>query len=96
MSGGGGSGGGREPGEREVVFSCGRCGAAATCRAGYREGIVVLCPECGAEVTRDFRRAYFAGVSAEIHARLVERDNRAFLDYLGGAWRGGEEPKGGG
>ncbi|MEN8150948.1 MAG: hypothetical protein ABFS86_14095 [Planctomycetota bacterium] len=37
-------------------------------------------------MTRQFRRAYFAGVSAVIHSRLVERDNGPFLAYLDAAW----------
>lgn len=69
-----------------VVFCCDRCGAEASCREGYREDLMVLCPVCGAEVTRQFRRAYFAGVSAVIHSRLVERDNGPFLAYLDAAW----------
>ena len=72
--------------DRGVVFRCHHCGAEASCRQGYREDLVILCPECGGEVTRQFRRAYFAGVSADIHARLVARDNEPFLSYLDAGW----------
>ena len=77
--------------DREVVFRCPSCGVEATCREDYREDLVVLCPDCGAEITREFRRAFFAGISADIHARLVEQDNREFLRYLSAGWSGGED-----
>jgi hypothetical protein len=69
-----------------LVFRCDHCGGVASCREEWREELMVLCPRCGVEVTREFRRAYFAGVSADIHARMVERDNREFLVYLEGGW----------
>ena len=72
--------------DRGVVFRCHHCGAEASCRQGYRDDLMILCPECGGEITRQFRRAYFAGVSADIHARLVARDNEPFLSYLAAGW----------
>jgi len=76
-------------GEREVRFDCPWCDAPATYRGEYRRGVEVECGRCGQDVTRAFKRALFARVATDISARLVEKENRAFLEDLGDAWRTG-------
>ena len=72
--------------ERELTFRCGFCETLSEFRGEYNTTLVVLCGRCKKDITRDFKRAFFRDVAADINARIVERENREFLRYLAAGW----------
>jgi hypothetical protein len=79
----------------ERVFSvlCPHCGTLGEFHGEFHAEIVVLCGHCKEDITRDFKRAYYRDVAADINARFVERENRAFFEYLASCWPGEDGPR---
>jgi hypothetical protein len=73
----------------DQVFTivCPQCGTVGEFHGEFRAEILVLCGHCKADITRDFKRAFYKDVAANINARIVERENREFLSYLAGCWK---------
>jgi hypothetical protein len=66
---------------------CPHCDALCAFDGTPEAGMVAFCGKCHGVITREVKRAFFKGVSAEISARQVGRDNRDFLVYLDSGWR---------
>ncbi len=73
---------------REVMVDilCPDCDTRSLFKGEYRPDLRVTCGRCGEDITREFKRVFFRGIAADLNARLVERENRAFLNYLDQGW----------
>ncbi len=72
--------------EVTLTIRCPACDTVGEFKGSYRPELVVRCGACGEEITREFKKTFFRGVAADINARLVERENSAFLRYLAEGW----------
>ena len=73
---------------REVTVDvrCPACDTVGRFRGEYRPEVQVTCGRCGENVTREFKRVFFRKVATDLSARLVEQENREFLNYLDQGW----------
>lgn len=73
---------------REIIVDvvCPDCRAEGRFQGEYRPDLIVKCGHCGEDITREFKRVFFRGVATDLNVKLVERENRAFLNYLDNGW----------
>jgi len=74
--------------KREVIVDvvCPDCASVGRFEGEYRPELKVTCGRCGEDITREFKRVFFRGVAVDLNARMVEQENRAFLNYLDDGW----------
>ena len=79
---------------RELELQCPHCGARSTFPRDTKipVKVKVLCGRCKEDITTEVKKALLREVALGISGNLVERENRAFFDYLEEIWSrsGGE------
>ncbi len=73
---------------REVTVEviCPLCHTLGRFKGEYRTELKVICGKCQEDITAEFKRVFFRSVAADLNSRLVERENRDFLNYLDSGW----------
>ena len=73
---------------RKLELSCPHCGVRSVFPRDTKlpVKVKVLCGSCREDITSEVKRAFLREVAAGIAGNLVERENRAFFEYLEGVW----------
>ena len=75
---------------RRIEVRCPKCAGVVSVARDADPDDALHCGDCGADVTRDAKRAMMREVALGIASQLVERENRAFFEELGRRWDQGE------
>lgn len=76
----------------EITVRCPHCNALCSHSGDVAKETIALCGQCHGVITKELKREFFRGISAAISARLVEKTNREFFEYLESRWRRRRKP----
>jgi hypothetical protein len=78
---------------RKLELFCPHCGVKGVFPrdAKLPVKVKVLCGHCREDITSEVKRAFLREVAVGISGNLVERENRAFFEYLEAVWKSQQE-----